>query len=135
MEAFISLDKLKVGNKILLETKESVFDIEIVDPSKGVVNIVGSKRFLYPTEAIIDGAYEDSNINKLQIRYNQGLQINYTQKGVKSEFVTSAVVSALIQGQKTVPGLEHETWKFDVWEKLKTQDKPTKEVKNENSKS
>lgn len=111
----IELAKRKQGDKLLLETRECVFDIELVDPSTGSVLIVGGKRFLEPTQATVVGVYgkraiedKDSLFIPLQIEQNIGIEIRYFDKGgVSSDFVTSPVLSAKIYNDE---------WAFEVWD-------------------
>jgi len=114
-EQNIQLKKLKKGNRILLETKECVFDIEILSPEKAVIMISGGRRFLKPTEAVIIGVFGrrkvddlDSLLAEKEIEKNIGIEIQYHDKdNITSDFVTSPVVSAKIYG---------ETWGFEMWD-------------------
>ena len=111
----IDLRKLRTGNKILLETKECVFEIEVINPENGFVNISGGKRFIIPTVATILGSYgfteDDATerlVKELCIDKNYGVQIHYTDKeDISCDIITSVVVSAKISG---------DGWSYEVWE-------------------
>ena len=111
----IELAKRKQGDKLLLETRECVFDLELVDPTTGSILIVGGKRFIDPTQAILVGVYgrraiedNDSLLMPLQIEQNIGIEIKYFDKdGVSSDFVTSPVLSAKIY---------NDNWSFEAWD-------------------
>lgn len=111
----IELIKLKQGNKLLLETRECVFDVELVDPSTGSILIVGGKRFLEPTQATLVGVYGKRNVDdrdtliaSLQIEKSLGIEIKYQDKdGTSSDFVTSPVVSAKVYDKD---------WAFEMWD-------------------
>ena len=78
----IKVNKLKKGQHVLLETKECIFDLEILTPSKGAIKIRGGKRFLEPTKATLVGVFgremiedEDKLIHKFEIQQNIGIEI------------------------------------------------------------
>jgi hypothetical protein len=114
-EKNIQISKLKKGQHILLETKECVFDIEIVSPEKAVVFISGGRRFAKPTEAIVIGVYgrrntddDDILLVEKEIEKHIGLELQYNDKdNITSNFVTSPVLSAKVYGEK---------WAFEVWD-------------------
>lgn len=114
-EKNIQVHKLKKGNRILLETKECVFDIEIVSPNNGVILISGGRRFLKPTEATLIGVFGrrkvddlDSLLSEKEIEKNLGIEIQYHDKdNITSDFVTSPIISAKIYG---------EGWDFEMWD-------------------
>lgn len=111
----IKIEKLKYGTKILLETKECVFDIEVIDPANGDIIISGGKRFTKTTTAKLVGAFgRDSNekvdslIHPNEIEKNVGVEIIYKDRdNVSCDFVTSPVISAKIFG---------DGWSYEVWE-------------------
>ncbi len=120
-EQNIHLQKLKRGTKILLETKECVFDIEVLSPDSAIVSIIGGKRFIKPTEVRIIGAFgrrsiedEDTLLADRQIERNIGLEIQYNDKdNITSDFISSPILSAKLYGDK---------WSFEMW-KDETKDK------------
>ena len=98
----INIKKLKKNSRIILETRETVFEIVIVNPRTSMVEIHGGMTFIRPTEAQIrDEIKRDKKINFL---YNFG--------GVEETFISSEVVSATIYG----PG---DAWHYDAIEKRK----------------
>lgn len=111
----IQVGKLKQGSKILLETKECVFDIEVVDPANGGIVISGGRRFVKPTNAKLIGVFgrennekNDALIHPNEIEKNVGVEIIYQDKdNISSDFVTSPILSAKISG---------EGWSYEVWE-------------------
>lgn len=118
----IELAKRKQGDRLLLETRECIFDLELVDPSTGSVLIVGGKRFIEPTQAMLVGVYgrraiedNDTLLLPLQIEQNIGVEIKYFDKdGISSDFVTSPVLSAKVY---------NDNWAFEAWD---TSDKDKK---------
>ena len=110
----IKVNKLKKGQHVLLETKECIFDLEILTPSKGAIKIRGGKRFLEPTKATLVGVFgremiedEDKLIHKFEIQQNIGIEIQYQDKdNITSDFVTSPVLSAKVYGKD---------WEYEVW--------------------
>jgi hypothetical protein len=111
----IQVGKLKQGSKILLETKECVFDIEVVDPANGGIIISGGRRFITPTNAKLLGVFGRENnekndylIHPNEIEKNVGIEIIYQDKDrISSDFVTSPIISAKIFG---------DGWSYEVWE-------------------
>jgi hypothetical protein len=109
----IKLSKLKEGNKVLLETKESIFEVEILNPNTGRIQIVGSRRFPHKTKARIVGSHNDKgDLTKLEIHQNAGLEIEYKEGTVNHQFVTSPVISARVSGEQ-----DGKHWSYEVWEK------------------
>lgn len=117
----IEIQKLKQGNKVLLETKESIFDIEILDPANGLILIEGSRRFAKDKkEAVLVGAYgkrdflhQDSLVAPFQIEQGLGIEIKYRDKDdISCDFVTSPVLSAKIHGTDA----EGKSWGFEMWD-------------------
>lgn len=115
----IDLQKLKQGNKVLLETNESVFDFEILDPTNGLILIEGGRKFATAKEAVLVGVYgkrdflhQDSLLAPFQIERGIGIEIKYHDKdGVSCDFVTSSVLSAKIHGKDA----EGKEWGYEVW--------------------
>lgn len=111
----IKINKLRKGNKILLETKECVFDLEILSPDKAIVSITGGRRFAKPVEAVIIGVYgrrkpddDDTLLAEKEIERNIGIELQYNDKdNITSNFVTSPVLSAKVYGTG---------WSFEVWD-------------------
>jgi hypothetical protein len=109
----INLNKLKEDTKILLETKESIFEIEVLNPKTGKISIVGGRRFPTHTKAKIVGSRDEhDNLLKLEIHRNMPLEIEYKEGTTNNAFVTSTVVSAKLSGV-----LEGKPWEFEVWGK------------------
>ena len=116
-EKNIHLEKLKKGNRVLLETKECVFDLEILSPENGVVLITGGRRFTKPTIVTIVGAFgrrkiedEDKLLAERQIERNIGIELQYNNKNeITCDFVTSPIVSGKIYG---------DNWSFEMWERI-----------------
>lgn len=110
----IKLNKLKEGNQILLETKESVFEIELLNPNTGRIEIVGSRRFPRRTRAKIVGAHDDDGKQiKGEIHQNQGVEIEYKDGETTNNFVTSPVLTAKVTGKSD----EGKVWHHEVWSK------------------
>ena len=110
----IKLNKLKEGQKILLETKESVFEIDILNPNTGRAEIVGSKRFPRKTKIKIWGSHDDNGKQvKGEIHHNAGLEIEYKDGDSNNIFVTSPVVSARLSGLDDAG----KPWSVEVWER------------------
>lgn len=113
--ANIVVHKLKVGNKILLETKECVFELEVLDPAAGEIRIVGGRRFVNPTNATLIGVFgrrkaddKDMLLVRHEIEKDFGIELKYADaQGRVSDFVTSPVVSARLYGGD---------WNFEMWE-------------------
>lgn len=129
----IVISRLKPNTQVLLETKESVFDITVVNPEVGEVLIFGGKRFVKPTKAIIKGAFgaleekKDSEALAFpgEIAKGYGVEILYDSQGTEHDFVTSGVLSAKISGKGTgvkVKGAEGEIvenwedWDYELWD-------------------
>jgi hypothetical protein len=116
----IKVNKLKQGNKVLLETKESVFDFEILDPENGLIMIEGGRKFTTAKVATLVGVYgrrdflhQDSLLAPLEIERGQGIEIQYRDSdNIYSDFVTSPVLSARIHGTDA----EGKEWGFEVWD-------------------
>lgn len=116
----IDVQKLKQGNKVLLETKESVFDFEVLDPANGLIMIEGGRKFTTPKEAVLVGVYgrrdflhQDSLLAPFQIERGLGIEIKYKDGDeISSDFVTSPVLSAKIHGKDT----EGKEWGYEVWD-------------------
>jgi hypothetical protein len=138
----IKINKLKKGNHILLETKECIFDIEIISPEQSTIFITGGRRFKNKTEATLVGVFgrqqpddEDELLFQHEICKNLGIEIHYnTKEDITSAFVTSPVISARIYG---------ENWEFEMWDSKETEKKLRESVeearsrlriKNENTK-
>lgn len=115
MSKNLIISKLKKGNKILLETKECIFDIEILSPKKSHITICGGRRFIKPTKATIIGVYgkrdvndEDSLLEKDQIEKNIGLEFQYNDNdNITCNFVTSPILSAKVYGKD---------WSYEIWD-------------------
>lgn len=123
----IVIEKLKTDTKILLETKESVFDITVVNPEKKEVIIFGGKRFVKPTTATIIGSFgatEGNNNERLvfpgELRKGFGVEITYMSKDTEHDFVTSGVLSAKLSGKGTgltdEDGNVIENWEYELWD-------------------
>lgn len=114
----ISLSKLKRGSKILLETRECVFEMEVYAPLQGKVRITGGKRFLDKTNAVVVGSYgaltregEERLQHPNEIERGIGVQMSYTDNdGISIEFVTSPVISGRIYGKA-----DGQAWEYEVW--------------------
>lgn len=115
MEKNILIRKLKKGNHILLETKECIYDIEIISPEHALISVLGGRRFAKPTKVSLVGAYgrrniedDDSILVEKEIEKNVGIELQYNDKdNITVDFVTSPILSAKIYG---------ETWSFEMWE-------------------
>lgn len=117
----IEVNKLKQGTKVLLETKESVFDLEVLDPTNGLILIEGSRRFIKkPREAVLVGVYgkrdflhNDELLAPFQIERGIGIEIKYNDDdGVSNDFITSPILSAKIHGTNA----EGKEWGYEVWD-------------------
>lgn len=116
----IDVQKLKQGNRVLLETKESVFDFEIVDPANGLIVIEGGRKFTTPKEAVLVGVYgrrdflhQDSLLAPFQIERGIGIELRYKDGDeISSDFVTSPVLSAKIHGKDA----EGKEWGYEIWD-------------------
>lgn len=116
----IDINKLKQGNKVLLETRESVFNFEVLNPENGLILIEGGRKFAKPREAVLVGAYgrrdfleQDSLLAPFQIERGVGIEIKYKDSdNVSCDFVTSPVLSAKIHGNDA----EGKEWGYEVWD-------------------
>ena len=98
----INIQKLKKNNRIILETKETVFEIVIVNPKQRKVEVHGGISFIRPTSATL----------KNEIKKNKTVEFLYNFGGIEETFVTSEVVSATIYGSGN-------SWHYDAIEKSK----------------
>lgn len=129
----ISISKLKPNTQLLLETKESVFDITIINPEEREVLIFGGKRFAKPTKAVIKGAFgaleekKDSEALAFpgEIAKGYGVEIVYDSQGTPHDFVTSGVLSAKISGKGTGSKIKDsegniienwDDWEYELWD-------------------
>tara|TARA_R110000824_G_scaffold23260_15_gene83810 strand:- start:4128 stop:4460 length:333 start_codon:yes stop_codon:yes gene_type:complete len=100
----INIKKLKKNNRIILETKETVFEIVVISPRRREVEVHGGIQFIRPTTCFI----------KEEIKKNNRVKFYYNFGGVEETFVTSKVVSATIYGPEN-------SWHYDAIEKSKNE--------------
>ena len=98
----INIDKLKKNGRVILETKDTVFEILILNPKRSEVEVHGGIQFIRPTKAVI----------KTTIEKNKKVKFEYNAKGKEDTFITSTVVSATIYGSG-------DSWHYDAIEKSK----------------
>jgi hypothetical protein len=114
-EKNIDIVKLKKDTKILVETKECIFDIQIITPKKGLITITGGRRFTSPIKATLVGVYgrrkaedEDKLLASKQIEKNIGIEIQYNDKDdIPTDFITSPVLSAKVYNTN---------WGYEMWD-------------------
>lgn len=122
----IVIGKLKAETKILLETKESVFEIIVTNPDEQEVIIFGGKRFTKPTVATIVGSFGSTDENKNErlvspgeLRKGFGVEIKYISKETEHDFITSGIISARLSGKGTGTKDEEgniiENWEYELW--------------------
>jgi len=107
MSNVIDIKKLEKNSIILLETKDTVFEIAVTGPRTGMLIISGGILFIRPTKVKITGT----------IKRGRPVKLSYTEKDESHRFSTSEVISATVFGP-------NKSWRYDAIEP---------EEKNENT--
>lgn len=100
-------EKLPIGSKILVETKNSVYEIEILEDKK--IKISGGTHLMEPTEGYLTGSTWGGSMLKMGwIGYDMFMEFSFENR---KPLVTSRVRSAKVVG----PNSE---WSYELeWEK------------------
>lgn len=94
----IDITKLKRNTKILVETKNTIYEIKVVGPKSGTVLVQGGIKFIRETRAKVEG----------EIKKNEG--IIFVDKKRDDTFLSSRVLSATIYAPD-------DSWQYDAIEK------------------
>ena len=107
--SIIDITKLKKNTKILVETKDTIFEIIITGPKSCSAKVHGGTKFIHPTRVTISGAIDKKIlkskngpiINQGHIEKNKSIEFIYKKtprsKGKSpSMLITSPVLSATI---------------------------------------
>ena len=100
-DAIIKISELKKNTRILLETEDTVFEISVVSPKSGSLDITGGMYFPRNTKVVIS----DKKISK-----GDTIEFTYKTKKSSEKFKTSKVVSAKVYGHDN-------SWEYDAIEK------------------
>jgi len=111
----IEIDKLDPGTKLVLKTKNSVYDVEIIDKNKVLIQggrrVNGSIRYIKPTSVIIVGATFGGSIIKVGwIGENMHMEI-YEHATKKRILITTPVKAARITNLNG----SRQLWGEDTW--------------------
>lgn len=98
----IDTTKLKRNTNIIVETKDTVFEIKVTVPKSSSIIVSGGLRFIKPTKAKIQGLIKKGS--PILFLYNKN--VNF-----KSSIVLSATIYA-----------SDNSWHYDVIEKDKNED-------------
>ena len=90
----VNIVLLQPGIKIEVQTRNTLYHIEILDPNEGKIKIQGGKYFPEPTEAYLHGSTWGGSMLKLQwIGHEMHMEI-----GAHKVVTTSAVQAAKVIG-------------------------------------
>tara|TARA_R100000008_G_scaffold23676_1_gene12725 strand:- start:984 stop:1313 length:330 start_codon:yes stop_codon:yes gene_type:complete len=104
----VDISTIESGVQLLIETKNAIYDIEIVDGATGEVMLTGGYKVASPTKAILSGASWQNRKYEHQIR--KGMTIDFFYNG--DERLTTARVSNVVLFGP------NESWYYDMeWNK------------------
>lgn len=97
MSRFVEIDKLKKNTKILMDTKNTVFEVVVTGPKSRGVRVRGGTFFVRPTKAKITG------------RIEKGKPVIFTYPDTSGwrEFITSDIISIRISAYD-------DSWHYDI---------------------
>lgn len=98
----IEIAKLEINTYLLIETENSVYEIEIID-NTGTVNISGSTEFLETTKALLIGCEGHKG---LLVR-GRKMELAYEQDGRTCHMQTASLLSCKIK---------YKNWSYEVWD-------------------
>lgn len=100
-EIKVEIDKLKIDTCLLIETKNNVYEIIIVD-TDGSIMISGGVIFLEKTPALLVGCES----NKGLLVRNKRVELVYEQDGRTTHIQTSPLLSC---------NITYGDWNYEVW--------------------
>lgn len=97
----MSLSQLEVLSCLHVQTRNTLYQVTVLDPSEAKVLIQGGEFFLEPTEAILCGSSFGGSL--LRLRWiGEGMRMELNGAGLK--VVTSPVRSLELRDERTLPG-------------------------------
>lgn len=90
----IFIKDLNIHTKLKVHTRNSIYDIEILEPDKNKVMIIGNNScFLDPTEVYINGSTWGGSMLKLgYIGKGMHLEIVYDRKRITTSMIKAIVI-------------------------------------------